>query len=167
MTDEYVGITVRSEVLEKDGITVDLETLKKIAVEAMGYYYQYLHKNCPEIKIEKLFSDNLGIEEYDVSPKSNLRIRLSLEPENYAPLNCWMEVDCPNSKEWALLMALGCHLSTQFPKLTFNISSSFFCKATCAESEKYTNLFKNGTLIRQLTRQEWVEGYLNTKYVCR
>ena len=46
MADTYVGLTIRTEVIEEDGVTVDLETLKKIAVEAMKYYYKnqrYLH----------------------------------------------------------------------------------------------------------------------------
>jgi hypothetical protein len=87
MSDNYIGLTIRTEVLDKDGVTVDIETLKKIALEAMKYYYKYTHRSCPEVKLQRLFPDNLGIEEYSVKPESDLRIRLSLEPENYAPFN--------------------------------------------------------------------------------
>lgn len=165
MTDNYVGLTIRAEVLEKDGATVDIEILKEIAVEAMKYYYQYTHRSCSEIIVERTLPDNLCIEEYSVQPEDDLRIKLSLEPENFAPFNCWMEVDRPNSKEWDLLVNLAGHLSGKFPELTFNVGSSFFGDPNCAEEEKYTNLFKNRNLIEQLTRQEWVEKYLSTKYV--
>ena len=110
MTDNYIGLTIRREVLEKDDVTVDIKTLTEIAVEAMKYYHKYTRKICPEIKIQKLFSDRLGIEEYKVKPESDLKISLSLEPENYAPFNCWMEVSCPNSKEW-----VERYLGTKYP----------------------------------------------------
>ena len=165
MADNYVGLTIRTEVLEEDGVTVDIDTLKKIAVEAMKYYYKYTRKKCPEINNQRLLPDNLCIEEYDVKPEGDLRIKLSLESENYAPFNCWMEADCPDSKEWLLLIDLARHLSGEFPNFTFNVSSSFFRKPNCAEEEKYTNLFKKGTQVGQLTRQEWVERYLGVKYL--
>ncbi len=41
MTDNYVGLTIRTEVLRKDGVTVDIENLREIAVEAMKYYHIY------------------------------------------------------------------------------------------------------------------------------
>ncbi len=165
MIDNYVGVTIRTEVLEEDGLTVNIETLKKIAVEAMKYYYEYTHKKCPEISIQRLLPDNLCIEEYNVKPEGDLRIKLSLESENRAPFNCWMEADCPNSKGWFLIVDLARHLSSEFPDFTFNVSSSFFRKSDCAEEEKYTNLFKKGTLVGQLTRQEWVEKYLGVRYM--
>ena len=165
MTDNYVGLTIRREVLNKDGVTVDIEALKKIAVETMKYYYKYTKKSCPEINIQRLLPDNLCIEEYNVEPEGDLRIKLSLESENYAPFNCWMEADHPNSKEWVLFIDLARYLSSKFPEFTFNVSSSFFRSSDCAEEEKYTNLFKDGVLVERLTRQEWVERYLGVKYL--
>ena len=164
MTNTYVGLTIRTEVLKEDDVTVGIEILKKIATEAMKYYYQCTQTICPEINIQKSLPDHLGIEEYNIKPENDLKIRLSLEPENYAPFNCWMEVNQPNSKEWDLLIDLAHHISSKFPELTFNVNSNYSGDSNCAANEKYTNLFKNGLLTGQLTRQEWVEKYLGTRY---
>lgn len=164
MGDYYVGLTIRKEVLDKDGISLDLDTLKTIAVEAMEHYLELMKQTCPEITIRSAYTERLGIQEYRVEPETNLKIRLSLEPENYAPFNSWIEVNAPNSKEWALLSKLARHLSRRFPKLTFNVASSFFAHPGRAEDEKYTLLFKNGRLKKKLTRQEWAETYLGTRF---
>jgi hypothetical protein len=58
------------------------------------------------------------------------------------------------------LIDLAYYISSKFPELTFNVSSDFSRNPNCAEEEKYTSLFRNGILIRQLTRQEWIENYL-------
>jgi hypothetical protein len=163
VTESYVGITIRTEVLDQDGITVDMETLEKIAIEATACYYKSRHETCPEVRIERVFPVHLGIEEYGVKPQTDLRITISREPENYAPFNCWMEVDHPNSNEWVLMMDLAQKLSARFSDLTFNVGSSLFSHPDCAEDEKYTIQFKNGMLIDRLTRQEWVKRYLHKK----
>ncbi|MBI4187086.1 MAG: hypothetical protein HY530_06255 [Chloroflexi bacterium] len=165
MADNYVGLTIRTEVLEKDGVAIDLETLEKVAMEAMQYYYQRNgERTCPEIKVRKMFPEAPWVEEYCVTPEAALKIKLSTEPENYAPFNCWMEAGQAGSREWGLLIDLAGHLSRKFPELTFTVSSTLFCAPDCPEDEKYTNLFKNGVLLEKLTRQQWAERYLRLRY---
>ena len=164
MRDNYIGVTIRKEVLTKDGLAINLKALKSIAIEAMHYYHKSLQKVCPDIVFEELLPGNMMIQEYNVRPTTGLRIKLSLDTENYAPFNCWMEVSCPNSKEWGLLNDLTRYLSTTFPTLTFNLDSSFSLSPHCTESEKYTNLFKNGVITQRLTRQQWAKTYLHTSW---
>ncbi|MBI4285107.1 MAG: hypothetical protein HY670_04295 [Chloroflexi bacterium] len=164
MSDTYVGLTIRKEVLRKDSVNIDLETLKEVALEAMQYYCQHAGQDCPDVEIQRTLPERLGIEEYRVNPDLPFKVRLSLEAENYAPFNSWMEVDEPDSREWAFITDLAIHLSGKFPELTFNANSSFFHTPNCDEGEKYTSLFKNGALLARLTRQEWVEKYLGGHY---
>ena len=164
MRDNYIGVTIRKEVLTKDGLAINLKTLKSIAIEAMQFFHNSMQKVCTDIVFEKLLPGNVMIQEYYVRPTTDLRIKLSLDTENYAPFNSWIEVDSPNSKKWLLMNDLAYHLSVKFPTITFNVNSSFCFDLSCAEDEKYTIMLKNGKIVARLTRKEWAETYLHLKY---
>ena len=114
MDDKYVGLTIRTEVLKMNKISLDMNLLKKIAIKSVRYFHDYKKIICPEIFFERPMSGVLGGDEYNIKPESELKIKLSLEPMNYAPFNCWMEIDRPNLKEWRLLSDLAGYLSRKF-----------------------------------------------------
>ncbi len=160
MQDKYVGLTIRTEVLQKNKISLDMKVLKEIAFKSVRYFHDYKEIPCPEIVFERSLSGSLGGDIYNVKPESGLRIRLSLEPNNHAPFNCWMEARGPNSEEWAFLIDLAFYLSSQFSELIFNTNSIFFNDPDCDQKEEYTNLFKDGRLLEQLSRIDWIRKYL-------
>jgi hypothetical protein len=161
--DTYIGLTLRREIIEKDGLSIDLEALGKMAVEAIQYRHRHEGKISRHIFIERVLPSDLEVEEYIVRSETDLRIKLSMEPENYAPFNCWVEVSGPGSNEWTLLCDLASHLSTSFTDFTFIVNSSFCFVPNCPKDERFLNLFRNGDLFARLTHHEWIRSFLNTK----
>lgn len=160
MSENYVGITIRSEVLAADSIAIDLETLKKIAVAATKCYSQQSGEQTGFPTLEKRLPFRPDFQEYRLKTETDLRINISLSTENFAPFNCWMEVASPNSKKWSLIKDIAYNLSSKFPTISFNVNSSFCFDSNCAEDEKYTLRFKNGVIVERLTRKQWIETYL-------
>ena len=61
MRDNYIGVTIRREVLTKDGLAINLKMLKSIATEAMQSFHKSTQKVCPDIVFEKLLPGNMMI----------------------------------------------------------------------------------------------------------